>query len=326
MNGLYIPSVLGLGNHRWFPVLFYNTDREDEFTRKYFSGISPRQRAKEIASKASELDSCLENTCYQHWIISSEHLQSRLLDVSELMRLRNFIKDRFRDIRIIIYLRDPLATALASWSTSVISGGTTKSLPPPRMMKHNCDHSAILGRWTTVFGSKITIRKYARNALLNQSVVDDFAQTVRIDTAGLVLDSATANESLSQLALMVLSRVNSKIPPYLENGMVNMHRKNISSFVRTKLRSFPRYTPTIDEFNSYREYFYSSDISVAHKYFESEAILWASSYQDFLEEMNLLPTERSDGGGDQVMVLSDIISQLWIEKQEAFSDKSFTPE
>ena len=65
-------------------------------------------------------------------IFTSEHFQSRLRGIEEIQRLKKLIEELASRIRIIIYIRDPLDTAVSLLSTAIKGGGSWVGLPSPQ--------------------------------------------------------------------------------------------------------------------------------------------------------------------------------------------------
>ena len=145
---IYIPDYLGGNNHRYAVFLAENTGkREDAFTIS--SGLQNNDDAKKQFRK--KLLEKIEYECEREnnkiWIISSEFFQSRLNTNEEVSRLKSILSDLFDEIKIICYLRDPLSTAISTWSTYVMSGGIAQNLPAPKTIFHNgCDHKSMVSR------------------------------------------------------------------------------------------------------------------------------------------------------------------------------------
>lgn len=116
------------------------------------------------------------------WLISSEHFQWRLTTTQELARLRAILQPLFTRIRIVIYLRDPLATAISCWSMRVKGGAPLHALSQPGHFGHHiCDHRGILERWLAVFGrEQICVRLFAREAFVAGDLIRDFCAATGI--------------------------------------------------------------------------------------------------------------------------------------------------
>ena len=67
----------------------------------------------------------------KRWIISSEHLQSRLTTDEEIHRLYQLLRDLFKEITIVLYIRNPVDTAISLLSMFCIYGDVLEQLPEP---------------------------------------------------------------------------------------------------------------------------------------------------------------------------------------------------
>ena len=107
---LMIPS----GNQRWLAALAYNATRIDELisTQGY---RSKAERDQDMVNRYECLKLEIEastSDC-KRWIISSEHLQSRLTTDEEIHRLYQLLKELFNEITIVLYIRNPVDTAIS---------------------------------------------------------------------------------------------------------------------------------------------------------------------------------------------------------------------
>ena len=87
------------------------------------------------------------------WIISSEHLQSRLTTDEEISRLHQLLRGLFKEITIVLYIRNPVDTAISLLSMFCLYGDVLEQLPEPsqRHVDLICNHARILEQWQKNF-------------------------------------------------------------------------------------------------------------------------------------------------------------------------------
>ena len=151
-QGIVVPSFLGIGpNHRWLPLLAQDEATLDGFAVRQGLHTSAERLRERRDAKRKELREAVAGQPRARWIISSEQLHSRL-DLVDLLRLRRLLEPLFEEIRVLVYLRHPLPTAISSWSSRVRAGRVTPSLPPAESFANLCDHGPTLRCWQRVFG------------------------------------------------------------------------------------------------------------------------------------------------------------------------------
>jgi len=148
-------------------------------------------------------------------VISSEHLQSCLYSKAEIASLHDELSCHFRRVKIILYIRDPISTAVSSWSTRIKCGVFTEELPPPhdRRISSICDYQRSIESWSEHFGrNNITLRLYHPEELLGGDALVDFFSLVAPQESLSAFDlPARKNESLSALGASILNSVLSAV-------------------------------------------------------------------------------------------------------------------
>lgn len=120
-------------------------------------------------------------------IYSSEHFQSRLTEVEDIARLRNFLRTMHDRVRIVVYVRRQDHMAMSAHNTS-LQGGNTQRFGFDNIPNADTPYYDLLGlarRWASVFGKDaITVRQYSRKTLLEGDVAKDFANVAGITRIG----------------------------------------------------------------------------------------------------------------------------------------------
>ena len=94
--------------------------------------------------------------CAGDWIISSEHLHSRLVDVAQVQQLAAFLQPHFSEIIIHIHLRPQVDLARSVASTFSRRGGRVTAEHFNKVTPKNpyYNYHKLVGRWAQVFGMK----------------------------------------------------------------------------------------------------------------------------------------------------------------------------
>ena len=204
-RGFVVPTFLGVGpNHRWLPLLAQDGGTVDGFATRQGLHTSPQRLRDRLAAKRMELEQAAAATADTTWIISSEQLHSRLSTV-DLLRLRRLLEPLFAEIRVVVYVRQPLSTAISAWSTRTRSGRVAPGLEPPQSFAPLCDHAVPLRRWRQVFGrERLQVRRFHPADLRGGSLLDDFSSGAGIGSLAGLWQPAPVNRSLSYQAIKVL--------------------------------------------------------------------------------------------------------------------------
>lgn len=314
---IYIPDFLHTGRNsdRLVSYLFQDVSKPEKLDKEL--GLA-ESLSKKIAFRSSLLakwqNKIVESQCHK-WIISSEHLQSRLHSVQEIAALWDFLCEQFEEIFVIIYLRDPVQTAFSSFSTAVSLGASPKSLHiPPQKFEIHCNHKQILERWLSVVPIKnMLVRLFDRSRLFGNDVVSDFMGVCGASVPELAVP-LTSNKSLSLPALKLLILLNERFPR-LKNNESNPTRKGLSKFVKNYYADAPPLRPTQREISEYSEY-YKESISFLKQAFFSyiPGNLWNRPHFDD----NLLIREFNESDRE----VASLIGDIWSKKQRKLLKKN----
>ena len=315
-NGVYIPQspMVGYGNHRWIQLIANNDDFSDEFVFvQKFKSLDDRK--EKINKKRLELiDECnnAAASC-KTLIFTSEHLQSRLRGREEIQRLNRLVEGFASRIRIIIYIRDPLKTAMSLLSTAIKGGGTSRCLAPPqdKYIEYLCSHAQIIKRWQECFpDAEIIVRRFQRNVLEKGDVVIDFCTQVieefSEDEYELLKPS---NETLSLSGMALLRKLNLEYPRFVDNKL-NQMRGQVSKFIMNNTRDGTRFLPCRDEFEAYQSFYCDSCEMVRSQYFPLVEKLF-DDQKEFAEKRINLEEVQIDP-----LLLEKLVVSLWSDKRK----------
>lgn len=275
-QGLHVPEFLGARTHRWAAYMAENVDRIDHFSKELGLAESVEKRQ----GRKQEIRAQLEEEVARHpgcrWLISSEHLQSRLTTREEVERLADILKPLFSDIRILVYLRHPLATAISYWSMRVKGGAPLPAIGEPGSFGHHiCDHRGILERWLAAFpSSPFCVRLFERQSFEAGDLIRDFCAAAGIDWQPELRMPPRLNETLSYQAIRLLARINEQVPRWI-NGQINPNRAALASSFLECFASFPAYRPSRSELERYSAFYRDSEEWVRATFFPQRSQLWA---------------------------------------------------
>ena len=319
-QGFFVPSFLGVGpNHRWLPLLAQDEGTEDGFTTRQGLHTSPQRLRDGRASKRMELRQTAAATAESTWIISSEQLQSRLTTV-DLLRLRRLLEPLFEEIRVVVYLRQPLPTAISCWSTRTRSGRVTPTLPSPQSFAFLCDHAPMLRRWQQVFGRQpLMVRLFHPSELRGGSLLEDFCACAGIVDLPALQQPGHSNPSLSYQAIKLLWHLQQRFEqagPAVPAQALPLRPpawrwKELAHFVERSFAGFPTYLPTARERDGFVEHYAASERWVCGEYFPGRQRLWEPADLPVRQECD--PRFQSELHAEESALVA-MLAELWLDR------------
>ena len=271
--GIALATMLGPTNHRRLPTSCFDLDRIDDFVIRSGLAEDLERRLATYRLWQEQFRATVQQSEIPTWLVSSEHCSSRLTRKSELQRLQQLLAQCTRRVEVVLYLRDPLATAVSAWSTLVLNGGyPLEVLPPPThpLLADKCDHRQLVQRWLRWFPN-LHVRLYSKDLL------SDFCSVIEWEE-GLSLLSAdpktcTANSSLPHAALIAIARLNQIYPVYLGSALNAQRQQRISEIIE-RCQGLPVYQPSEDERACYQSHFAQSIEWIRQHYFPDQSKLF----------------------------------------------------
>ena len=289
-NKIYIPlsTMWGNGNQGWFRFFAHKDTYYDEFTATEFQN-DEQQKLSFFANLIEQFSAEINEsslTC-DTVIISSEHLSSRLVDNEEIIRLHDFCTSLFQTIKVIIYIREPLSFAISLFSQRLKGGAIIDSLYDANNCTFN-SYDLLIQSWNECFpNAEFVVRRFQEDSLVDGDVQKDFFdQTMsNLDINDYQL-SKKANLSLSLTGMVVQRRMNMLFPRLID-GKQNPFWPNLNTFIAEHTNDGTQFLPTLDEFNSYNEFFLQSNEAIREKYFPEDEILFSHRFSFSPNKINL---------------------------------------
>lgn len=209
--GFYVPTFLGKSNHRLFPFLAYSENRHDEFTIR--NSYAPGSRRRKTASKSSIYN--LKKLARRHagstWLISSEHIHSRLTTTSEISAFKEVLDQHFSSFFFVFYVRKPIDLAVSLFSTAIKDGHHMDDLPLPThpYWGYLCNYKLSLSKWQSIFTNAIfKVRIFDKSQFVSGSLIHDYCSICKIQLNSAMVIPKQFNQSLSIDSLRFLNKLN----------------------------------------------------------------------------------------------------------------------
>jgi hypothetical protein len=291
--GICIPSSLsvGRGNHRWLPLIANNPEFTDEFTTRE-GLIEPSRRAKRINDKKNlfEREVSAKKALCNHFVISSEHLQSRLTTDEELLKLNEYLSKLFKSITIGLYIRDPLETAVSAYSSLLLANRAGSRLPAANSpyILNLCDHAATIARWKRCFpDARLVVRHFEEAKLSLGDIRKDFClQFLQVDPCAIGMLPKRLNESYSLKGLTYIHWLNKVMPPR-GGALATRLRYLVIDYLARLIRDESRFSPSREEQTAYYWQFRDSCEEVRREYFPERKRLFTQAKEIREESIDL---------------------------------------
>ena len=292
-NNILIPESTSVrGNHIWITSFGYleedykNFNKKNKFRNNYEVSKKLEDFKKEINSSNSEM-------C----IISNEHLSSRLKNQKQIEKLYLLLNNLFDEIKIIIYIRQPIKAATSLLSTMIKSGGSPIGLDL-KFFSRYLNNRLIIDNWTSIF-ENVQIQIFEKEEFFENDIIKDFFKICQIDFySNLKKLEGFSNTSLDLIQMKYLSYLNKLIPVRNIDGSKNPQRKNLNGFIVKNFSSEEKFLPSFSEYEKFETHFREDNEYIKNKFFSDRKTLWSNNPPDKLrntklnelsnEEINLL--------------------------------------
>jgi hypothetical protein len=309
-HGVLFPTSPGNMNHMALTVAAQEDNVKGPL-RKIFKVLS-RDDVKHFRAKLhADMTAELKDTPFKTTIMSGEHCSSRLLNDTEVTRLKEMLTRFFDRIRIVVYIRRQDDYLLSTYSTSVKVGGTRPlTVPSSKRIRTRYDHWELLSRWAGVFGREnIICRKYDKPSLKGENVVTDLLDAVHVDPNLPFEQPDTRNESFDANTLEFLRQFNKHVPRF-DGDDRNAMRENLVALLNAQATG-PLPTLGADELREFMSNFIDTNRRVAIEYFGGE--LKGSDDPLFLPRSDARDRTRDPGLTAERAV--EISAYLWQQQQ-----------
>lgn len=307
-EGVYYLHGEGLDNSRDIAAACIDDGAGDDYLdSKGISSPEERQAYRKRLKKVvhDKIDNLPE--IVHTILISSEHFHSRLLDVSSVVFLKEWLKPYANEFKVFCYLRRQVDLVTSFYSTELKEGGS-RSLDEcaKSMLKeknHYCNYDIFLSKWEEVFSKdEIRVKCFERSGMIGGSVVDDFLDDAGVSPDCILEKTKSTNESITHLGQVLLQKINAYNFSGNHGGEKEKEKekKRIRRLIAKDFQGKGRKLPP-SEAKKLQSLFDDSNERVRARWFPERAVLFDS---DFSED------ECRDLSDAQEHTLSSIITYV----------------
>lgn len=165
-------------------------------------------------------------------VLSNENLSSRLSDVNELRRLKDYLTTYSSEVVVVVYVRNLYSFILSSYSTAIKQGQTDDicDFIGGEKLKYRYQYEKILNLWRGVFGQKNVFVKNYDDICMNEGMIKNFFSFIGSSIEITQVEPTRQNKSLDNVTLTVLKGLNKKIS-FIKDNNYNPLRGDLVSIL-----------------------------------------------------------------------------------------------
>ena len=288
----YADHLLGYADKCWMTVFGYQNLQKDDLTKNLsLDNLDLNGREKKIIEKKDLFKNFVLSSDQKTFIISSEHMSSRLISKKHLEKLYNYVSSFFDFVKVVIYIRKPSELAISSISTSVKHGSSKYILSAPDQQpyqKRLCDHKATISNWAEVFGlDKLSVNLYKENYKDEFELPKSFLKilNLKFDEAKLI-SVFRKNRRLNLISIKIISKLNENYKQFFNIYGFRHFRQKLILEIESDLNGNDPFEQDPRILELYDNYFSESDEWVRNNFFPNKNNLWdEDSPQKIKKEM-----------------------------------------
>jgi len=227
-QGIWYPKSLGLPNNRNISIYARDEDKPDDgFLTK---NLTTPEKHREFCLKTKEnfkqeIEEALEQDC-RYFIISNEHMHSRLTSHQMVRRVKEFISSpSFKSVQVIAHLRPQIDVAISMASTaSTVGKKVTRKFferidPKNDPLNLYFNYQNLIACWEEVFGSEVvSIIPFKKIPCLTSFLIESLS----IDTNALT-EIKKENEAVDVRTMALVNALD--IPKFNVDQTLNKNRE-----------------------------------------------------------------------------------------------------
>ncbi|QHQ35463.1 hypothetical protein [Algicella marina] len=222
-EGVWHAQTIALPDNRALAVMARDPDKpEDGFNQ--FNIRTPEDHANFVRNRSGALKKDVAEAKaagMRVYLISNEHLQSRLFSQQMVDRVAEIVKRHFDEIEVVCFLRPQLDTAISLASTGARVGNriSIKQFEGLQAQGHYYNFKDLLDRWANAFGAEnVTPVAFKRN----KNTVEFFRRKLGLERTD-YQPEVRLNAALDYRAVALSNQLN--LPRFFDDGSLNPNRQ-----------------------------------------------------------------------------------------------------
>ena len=280
-------SLRAWGHHAQLYSFFKGNAYSDDFFQLELKSSSPSSDSDSIVDRWKQaFETEIQASTAKQCIVTSEFLQSRLIDTEEIASLGEYLASHFESTHVVLYIRDQLEATCSLVSTALkgISGSYhSNHFPLPGTPEFEelgidwkFDYKRVLESWTQVFGqSCLSVRLYDRTLLRGGCVVKDFFFLCGLENNNFN-HCSHLNRSLGATGMALLSAFNKVTESDFKDHRWHEAKAFFAEVISVAFTNSRRYTPSSETQKRYTEFFSESNEWVRKNFFPERERLFGN--------------------------------------------------
>lgn len=257
-NKVFLSECLSKPNNRIFSLLFLEDFNLCDFCKRNNISSKEELEAFKLEALNNLKDEILQNSkTHEIFVISSEHLHSRIRKKQEIHNIKEFLSQYFDEIKIICYFREQYEMATSFISTQLSAETYFKSNNFDDVFKNVTPENyyynflQIADNWASVFGKNNCIYKiYDKNLFPAKDICRDFINCLNLKNIDKLIgfkEMNIENSSLSYLKCICMNKINLHHPYWNDNGMGQRHLNKLLKNKLSKISSLDKGIVEVDK-------------------------------------------------------------------------------
>ena len=308
-KGIGVPTKLGLEMHLYLQLMANEDDFIDSFTMNLELNQDKNERSKQTERWKADFFEEVRNSPLETWIISCETLHSRLLQASELNRLKTILREIFDTIHVVVYLREPLSLAVSRLNELAKAAVKLDIPEPSHQTKFDiANHEQTVKRWLHAMGKgDLIIRLFEPESLMGGDVITDFLNACQISLSDYTKPKHR-NGSMSKTGLLLLNEVNRYVPRRWVNTKLIPSRSMLVKHFEKSMKKGKRYWPSPNEIDHYQKHYKEPNEWVRSRFFPERNELFTPRWQEATVD------EQQVFNEEDLEQIGALIANIWLIK------------
>ncbi|WP_222929541.1 hypothetical protein [Synechococcus sp. PROS-7-1] len=252
------PQCLGAYSHYKLALMFYSTNHKLDFLAKNNNLDSAHKRLQFKAELEYKLKGEIESKTTQKWIISSEFLQHTLQAEHEITSLAEMLREYFKEINLLLYVRKPIRAAISMMSTEVKMGKPKFGIESPAYYRNLCNHKKTITMWQRAFQPDHLKVSNFDELQQNGKLLQDFCEKTDIAWREAFDKTPRSNQSLSVDGLQIITSLNR----YMIANSIKVQSQKRFRFIDHVIKNcqgHTKYKATKEQAIGFSNYYHASD-------------------------------------------------------------------
>lgn len=286
-KGYFIPEIYGAGVNSW-PLTFpFMNDERFEIMKSRLRHLNYSDQITKYELKNKYQEQFLywkEHYKGMTLLTSSEDYFSNLRTKNEIKEFSEFINKFFDEIKIILYIREPLSRAISEYSDKSKKGRKLIFPMDLGIIKHDFGFKDNLVLWMNFFKNAIfKINLFQKGDLFKNDIICDFQKNLGLESEYKPIEDLE-NVSLNHKSILILNEINKRFLKSKDNLVANSLLLETLDIIYS---NYPKFKVSKEIYDFYNKLFEDDNEWLKKNFFNHKKKLWDARSDFFCEKTNL---------------------------------------